>query len=171
MRPPRGRTWARRGQTPIVHVTGKGSGRVSLAGLVCVKPGQRTRLVYRAIAYHGRKGEKKGFGIPELQALVRSAHHLLRGPIVVVWDNLSAHVGPTMRTFIDAHAEWLTVFRLPAYAPELNPAEGVWANLKGKLINLAPRSLDQCRLTGYVYQGAERKAGSPWLRACPLPRR
>ncbi|XVQ90317.1 transposase [Microbispora siamensis] len=51
---------------------------------------------------------------------------------------MRAHVGPTMRTFIDAHADWLTVFRLPAYAPELNPAGVVWANLKGKLINLAP---------------------------------
>ncbi|WP_235557883.1 transposase [Sphaerimonospora mesophila] len=53
---------------------------------------------------------------------------------MLVWDNL--------RTFIDAH-DWLTAFRLPAYAPELNPAEGVWANLKGKLVNLAPRGLDQ----------------------------
>ncbi|WP_432872419.1 hypothetical protein [Microbispora rosea] len=83
----------------------------------CVRPGQRSRLVHRAIAYHGRKGKKKGFGIPEFQALVRSAHHLLGGPIVVVRDNLSTHAGPTMRTFIDVHADWLTAFRLPAYAP------------------------------------------------------
>ncbi|WP_432873328.1 transposase [Microbispora rosea] len=92
----------------------------------------------RPLAYHGRKGEKKGFGIPELQALVRSADHLLGGPIAVVGDNLSAHVGSTMRAFINAHADWLTVFRLPPYAPEFNPAEGVWANLKGRLFNLAP---------------------------------
>jgi hypothetical protein len=26
-----------------------------------------------------------------------------------------------MRTFINAHDDWLTVVRLPAYAPDLNP--------------------------------------------------
>src|SRR5437868_2050219 len=35
LRPPRSRTWARRGRTPTVAVSGKGSGRVSIAGLVC----------------------------------------------------------------------------------------------------------------------------------------
>ena len=32
LRPPRARTWAPRGQTPVVRVSGKGSGRVSVAG-------------------------------------------------------------------------------------------------------------------------------------------
>ena len=35
-----------------------------------------------------------------------------------------------MRAFTDAHCDWLTVVRLPAYAPDLNPAEGAWANMK-----------------------------------------
>ncbi len=29
-----------------------------------------------------------------------------------------------MRSFTDARQGWLTVVRLPAYAPDLNPAEG-----------------------------------------------
>jgi transposase len=41
-----------------------------------------------------------------------------------------------MRTFIGAHDEWLTVARLPTYAPELNPMEGAWANMKNSLGNL-----------------------------------
>ena len=45
LRPPRAKTWARRGRTPVVGVSGKGSGRVSIAGLVCLKPGQRGRFV------------------------------------------------------------------------------------------------------------------------------
>lgn len=122
-----------------MKVTGKGSGRVSFAGLVCIKPGQRTRLIYRTITFHGRKGEKKGFGITELQTLLTAAHNQLHAPIVLVWDNLSAHVGPVMRTFI-GERDWLTVFRLPGYAPELNPTEGVWENLKGRLRNLAVRN-------------------------------
>jgi hypothetical protein len=47
-----------------------------------------------------------------------------------------------MRTFLHAHADWLSVVRLPGYAPELNPTEGVWANLKNGLGNLAARSVD-----------------------------
>jgi len=47
MRPPKARIWARRGQTPVAVVSGKGSGRVSAAGLVCLKPGSRSRFFYR----------------------------------------------------------------------------------------------------------------------------
>nr|WP_324605413.1 transposase [Streptomyces sp. NRRL F-2664] len=32
-----------------------------------------------------------------------------------------------MREFIDANLEWLAVFQLPTYAPDLNPTEGVWS--------------------------------------------
>jgi len=56
-----------------VKVTAKGSERVSIAGLICTRPGQRTRLIYRTITYHGRKKEKKGFGIRDLQALLTTS--------------------------------------------------------------------------------------------------
>ena len=43
-----------------------------------------------------------------------------------------------MRAHLDAQRDWLTVERLPAYAPELNPVEYLWANLKGgELANCA----------------------------------
>ncbi|MDF5756745.1 winged helix-turn-helix domain-containing protein, partial [Spongiactinospora sp. TRM90649] len=54
LRPPKARTWSRRGRTPIVTVPGKGSGRVDLAGLICLKPGRRTRLIYRMMIYRRR---------------------------------------------------------------------------------------------------------------------
>lgn len=96
-----------------MKVTGKGSGRVSVAGLVCVKPGQRTRLIYRTITFHGGRKEKKGFGVAELQALLAVAHQQLPGgKIVLCWDNLNAHIGPAVREFIDDH-DWLTVFFHP----------------------------------------------------------
>ncbi|GAA2451150.1 hypothetical protein GCM10010388_45750 [Streptomyces mauvecolor] len=47
MRPPRGRSWARRGHTPVVKVTAAGTKRVSLAALICTKDGRRPRLIYR----------------------------------------------------------------------------------------------------------------------------
>ena len=42
---------------------------------------------------------------------------------MLVWDNLNVHLGPELRAFTGAQA-WLRVFRLPAYAPDLNPVEG-----------------------------------------------
>jgi hypothetical protein len=48
-----------------------------------------------------------------------------------------------MRAFTDARGDWLTVVRLPAYAPDLNPAERIWANMKSGLGNLAASSVDQ----------------------------
>ena len=49
---------------------------------------------------------------------------------------------PGMRQLIAARS-WLTVFQLPAYAPELNPVEAVWSNLKRSLANLTKQGIDQ----------------------------
>ena len=55
--------------------------------------------------------------------LIAAAHHQLHAPVILIWDNLNTHISTVMRTFINAHDDWLTVVRLPAYAPDLNPAE------------------------------------------------
>lgn len=47
MTPPRARSWGRIGQTPVVRVRGRGSGRVSMAGMTCFRPGERSRLILR----------------------------------------------------------------------------------------------------------------------------
>jgi transposase len=41
---------------------------------------------------------------------------------VVVWDNLNTHTSGAMAGLIAAR-DWLTVYQLPPYAPELNPVE------------------------------------------------
>ena len=132
-------TWAPKGVTPIVKVTAKGTVRVSVAGLCCYRPGQRSRLIYRTLLYRGRKGEPKGFREPELIRLLDAAHQQLQAPIVLVWDGLSTHKTPAIRAAIAARP-WLRVYLLPAYAPELNPVEKVWSTMKGSLANLAVRT-------------------------------
>ena len=47
LRPPRWRNWARRGITPVIRVRGGGTGHVSVAGLACYRPGERSGLIYR----------------------------------------------------------------------------------------------------------------------------
>jgi putative transposase len=80
----------------VVAVSGKGSGRVSIAGLVCVRPGQRSRLIYRTRVHRGRKGERRSFAEADYAALLDAAHQQLGGPIVAIWDNLNTHLGNRM---------------------------------------------------------------------------
>ena len=143
LRPPTGRTWGRRGHTPVVRVSSTNSPRLSLAALIAVKPGHRPRLIYRT--HTGRKhpgGQRKGFTEAGYARLLDAAHQQLGGPLVVVWDNLNTHVSHAMAELITAR-EWLTVCQLPAYAPELNPVEPVWSHLKRSLANLAKHNIGQ----------------------------
>jgi transposase len=142
LRPPKARTWGRRGQTPQIPVSGKGSGRVSIAGLVCIRPGHRPRLIYRIRIHRGRKGERRSFAETDYAALLDAAHQQLDAPIVAIWDNLNTHTSHAMRTLIEAR-DWLTVIQLPPYAPELNPTEHVWSHVKRNLGNLIVHGIDQ----------------------------
>jgi DDE superfamily endonuclease len=143
LRPPKARTWARRGHTPTVTVSGKGSGRVPVAGLVCLKPQARSHLFYRMRIHRGRKGERRSMSEADYAGLIAAAHHQLKVPLIVVWDNLNTHVSAVMHEFAGAHPDWLTVIQLPSYAPDLNACEGVWANMKNGLGNLAACTTDQ----------------------------
>jgi putative transposase len=141
LRPPKGRTWGRRGTTPVVTVTGGHNTRVSLAALIAIRPGCRPRLIYRV--HHRRAGEKrKGFTETEYARLLDAAHQQLAGPVVLVWDNLNTHVSGVMADLIAAR-DWLTVFRLPGYAHELNPVESVWSVLKRSLANLVKHNISE----------------------------
>jgi transposase len=66
----------------------------------------------------------------------------LDSPLVLVWDGLNTHTSRAMRELIAARP-WLTVFQLPAYAPELNPVEPVWSNLKRSLANLVKQDIGE----------------------------
>ncbi|MFI0967720.1 transposase [Streptomyces sp. NPDC021080] len=125
MRPPKGRTWGRRGHTPVVRVTAASAKGVSMAAPICTRPGHRSRLICRIRLDRGSaKGRRKGFTETDHARLLDAAHQQLGGPIVLVWDNPSTHVSRTMRELADARL-WLTVYQLPLYAPEFNPVEGV----------------------------------------------
>ncbi|MFE5023037.1 transposase [Streptomyces sp. NPDC056656] len=66
-----------------------------------------------------------------------------RRPDVPIWDNLNTNVSRITRQLIDARL-WLTVYQLPAYAPEFNPVEGVWSHLKRSLAT--PRQMSPAQV-------------------------
>jgi transposase len=127
----------------VVTVTGGSNKRVSAAALIAVRPGQRPRLIYRVHTGRHRDGDKrKGFTETDYARLLDAARQQLGGPLVLVWDNLNTHVSKAMRGLVAAR-DWLTVFRLPPYASELNPVESVWALLKRSLANLVKHTLSE----------------------------
>ncbi|AJC53571.1 IS630 family transposase [Streptomyces sp. 769] len=138
MTPPRANTWGPRGQTPVVRVRGRSWRRWSIAALCCYKSGKRSRLTYQPRPYRRRKNERKSFDDwTDYRDLVRRAHLQLGGPVILIWDSLNTHLTAGMREHIAEH-DWLTVFQLPPYAPDLNPVEGIWSLLRrGPLANVA----------------------------------
>ncbi|MFV2103670.1 hypothetical protein [Micromonospora sp. LOL_024] len=73
----------------VTQISLQASGRVSIAGLTCYRPGQRSRFIYRTITHRGRKNERRSFSERDYIALLDAAHQQLGGPVVCVWDNLN----------------------------------------------------------------------------------
>jgi transposase len=71
--------------------------------------------------------------------------HLLRqvkGNVIVIWDGASIHRGKAVKEFLRTEpARRLRLIRLPAYAPELNPVEGMWRWLKRAMGNICCENL------------------------------
>jgi transposase len=80
----------------------------------------------------------------------------------LLWDGLPAHRSRAMRTWLNSQRHWLVVERLPAYAPELNPVEGLWSSLKAvELANLTSPTLAE--VINQTYQGIQRIRRTPHL--------
>ncbi len=76
--------------------------------------------------------------------------HLLRkiaGKLLIVWDGSPIHRGKAVKEFLaSGTARRLQLERLPGYAPELNPDEGIWKHLKCvELKNVCCRSLSELK--------------------------
>jgi len=73
-----------------------------------------------------------------LQRLHR--HH--RGPLIVIWDGAKPHRSLATLAFAEREQHWLTLVRLPAYAPDLNPVEAAWSWFKRTVsANFCPEGL------------------------------
>jgi transposase len=80
----------------------------------------------------------------------------------LLWDGLPAHRSTAMRAWLNRQRHWLVVERLPAYAPELNPVEGLWSSLKAvELANLVAPTLAE--VIQQAHRGVERVWRTPHL--------
>lgn len=127
------RTWAPKGQTPVlVH-------RFNWSKLSMI-----SGVTPRGKAYF-RLHEKAIRGLHVRMFLRQILRHLRRKPIMVFWDNVRPHMASTIKEFIENHPR-LEVYQLPPYFYEGNPDEGFWNILKTKeLANLCPQDITELK--------------------------
>jgi transposase len=133
------RTWAPRGQTPILDAWDRRD-RISAISSITVSPQKR-----RLNLYFDLLPDNTTVHAEDVVAYLRRLKAQL-GPLTVVWDGSNLHdKSRLVRAFLAEHPEIKTE-RLPAYAPEVNPDELVWAWTKyGRLGNLAAANTDWLR--------------------------
>jgi len=87
--------------------------------------GKRSRLLFQV--------KPDSYNTQSLIAFLDELRRHFRGRrVILVWDGLPAHRSAEMTGYLRSQAYWLTVERLPGYAPELNPVEYLWGNGKGQ---------------------------------------
>ncbi len=91
--------------------------------------------------------QEQAFSGATVVDFLRQLLRQIPGKLVVVWDGATIHRGRAVQDFLaNGAAARLHLERLPGYAPELNPDEGVWNLLKRKeLKNRCCQTLDELR--------------------------
>jgi transposase len=125
-RPHRVRTWAPRGQTPVLQETFNWEKLSLIAGLTS------WNFFFRI-----HEGAVRG---PQAADFLRAHLRHLPGKLLVLWDGAAIHRSQPVKAVLAEVGDRLWLARLPAYAPELNPVEYLWGHLKEKqLANLIAR--------------------------------
>jgi hypothetical protein len=136
--PPVRRTWSPRGTTPVLRhrVAWKRASMAAALGDRLGPDGDGTDAMQARLCFHL---QPDSYDTDTLIGVLEQLAGFYAGQrVVLLWDGLSAHWSYKMRAHLAKQCHWLTVERLPAYAPELNPVEYLWANLKGvELANFA----------------------------------
>jgi transposase len=105
------------------------------------------RSLIGAVTSNGRismRGANRALTSADLVRFLRHLQQHLGRKLLVVWDGAPIHYGQVKTFLAEGAAADIHLERLPAYAPELNPVEGVWHYLKHvELGNLCCVDLDE----------------------------
>ena len=133
------RTWAPKGQTPIIASAGSWKNMSLLATITCTSRARSPKLFLKS-----NPGSVNASVV--FKYLRDLKKHINGKRLLLFWDGLPAHRAKIVNAFLKENRMWLRVVRMPAYAPELNPPEYLWAAMKARdLVNLRPDGLSSCR--------------------------
>ena len=116
-----GSTWAERGKTPVVRVTGQ---RFSLNMISAISP--RGELRFMVV--------KGGVGAKIFITFLKRLVHGQRRPLFLIVDGHPAHRAKLVKQYVESLGGKLRLFFLPPYSPELNPDELVWNDVKNNAV-------------------------------------
>lgn len=115
-----GTTWAKKGETPVVAVTGH---RFSLNMISAVSP----QGEFRFMLHEG--SVNAGVFLAFLKRLMIGA----KRPVFLVVDGHPIHKAKKVKEYVETQKGMLKLFFLPPYSPHLNPDELVWAHVKRRV--------------------------------------
>ncbi len=150
------RTWAPRRKTPVLRVKLTHDHLAAISGIT-LDGGRFFQLREQTFTSAG--------GVGFLRVVLRKLH----GTLLVIWDGAPIHKGQPINDFLKrGAAKRLHLERLPGYAPDLNPDEGIWNYLKRvEVKNRCCRDLTE--LQREVRRAAERlRHKRDVIRACSL---
>jgi len=150
------KTWSPVGQTPLLRYRYRHD-RISAISGIAVSPKRFHCTLYCHLYEDNIQGE-------EVLTFLRHLLRQIRGHLIVLLDNGAVHRGDPVQELL-ARTRRLHLVPFPAYAPELNPDEGVWNHLKRTLANGRPDT--QTELMDVLADEVCRLAASPpLLRGC-----
>lgn len=117
-----GRTWGRKGETPVVSSTGARY-RMSLISAITSRGHMRFMIKEKG-------GVNAEVFIEFLQRLMFGANN----KIFLIVDRGPAHIAKKTRAFVAGLGGKLRLFYLPPYSPDRNPDELVWKHLKADTV-------------------------------------
>jgi transposase len=139
--------------------------RLSGIGLVLTTPTAR-RLRWFLTFHPG------GIRSPHVVQFLKALRHHRRRRVLLLWDRLPAHRSRLTQNALEQHRRWLSVEWLPAYAPELNPVEPLWAYLDTTVLANTPhdtlRHLRRRVRSGLVHVQSHPDLGRGFLRYTKL---
>jgi transposase len=117
-----GRTWGKRGETPVVETTGARH-RMSLISAITARGHMRFMIKEKG-------GVNAEVFIEFLKRLITGA----KRPIILIVDRGPAHIAKKTKVFVERLNGKLRLYYLPPYSPDRNPDELVWKHLKADTV-------------------------------------
>ena len=112
-----GTTWAPKGETPVIEVTGA---RFSTNMIAAIS----TRGHLRFMVHQGTVTASI------ICDFLKRLMHNAQNHVFLIWDGHPTHKSKKVRECIESFDGKLEVYLLPSYSPELNPTEQVWRSVK-----------------------------------------